>query len=612
MRTPAQVGLSPAVVSKLQSTIRGGRWALWRHGYLVHVQGSFNSTTEVKSLRKTFHSATIGALIQQGKIASVDRPLTDWNAGVSGGPGNCHLQATLRHVMSQTSTFDESGMCPEDLWAYSDANPPRVNRVAARAWRGTNSTDYNTNYAEVIGGALLGRIGATGWSTSVSSDGIRMKVDLEDLGRLGILLANSGRWGDAQVIPASYVDQMASKRTYGIPPNYDNDNDGELGLRESDFPESPYGFLTWVNTDRDLFPQADPTWAQGWGDGGHYLLFDPASGVVMAILASSEKFTPKEPRAGRPIRATAVVHALQAHIAGPDPLATCVPACTGDADCDDGLACNGSEACDDGSCAAGTPVDCGDGSFCNGAELCDETLGCVSGTDPCGGRVCDEAIDRCETGELAFEGSQVGTATDRAQVSATVSAVGDLYLAAVTAKPLKRVTAVSGLGLVWEPLVDQCSGRSATGVSVWMARGVAASAGTVTATLDSVAASAAIAVTRYSGSDVADPIGAALSGNTRGLGGACTGGTDRNAYDFDLATQSSGSAVWVAAAMRNRTHTPGAGYAERVEVTAGSSGDAAALAIQDRSAPAAALVPVEGSFSGSVDWAVIGLELRAR
>jgi hypothetical protein len=47
-------------------------------------------------------------------------------------------------------------------------------------------------------------------------------------------------------------------------------------------------------------------------------------------------------------------------------------------------------------------------------------------------------------------------------------------------------------------------------------------------------------------------------------------------------------------------------------VMAGSSGDAAALAIQDRSAPAAALVPVEGSFSGSVDWAVIGLELRAR
>ena len=101
------------------------------------------------------------------------------------------------------------------------------------------------------------------------------------------------------------------------------------------------------------------------------------------------------------------------------------PACTLDADCDDGAFCNGAEFCDvSGLCQPGTPpaaddgvactdelcdeignvvvstpndAHCDDGLFCSGAETCNALLDCQPGTNPCAaGELCDEAMNLCE------------------------------------------------------------------------------------------------------------------------------------------------------------------------------------------------------------------------
>lgn len=321
-KTPVQVGLNANVVNDLKSTIRRGNWALWRDGYLVYVNGGFNRNILINSTRKTLHAATIGSLIQSGKITSVDQKLSTWDAGRTGGPNNCHAEATLAHTMGQMSAFDDQSKCPGQLWAYSDANPPQINRVAARAYRGTNSTDYTSNYSEVIGGALLNPINATGWTTSAKSDGIHLNMDVEDLGRFGILLANRGAWAGNQVVPAWYVDAMSTKKTYGVPPNYNNANDGNLLYTTADFPEAPYGYFTWVNTDRDYAPNASASWAWGAGHGGHYLFYDRESGVVLALTDSRDSFSPSDPRPGA--AESVVLHALQRNITGPNPLVSCL------------------------------------------------------------------------------------------------------------------------------------------------------------------------------------------------------------------------------------------------------------------------------------------------
>jgi len=62
--------------------------------------------------------------------------------------------------------------------------------------------------------------------------------------------------------------------------------------------------------------------------------------------------------------------------------------------------------------------------------------------------------------------------------------------------------------------------------------------------------------------------------------------------------------------MRSRTHTPGAGFTEEAELLQGSGGDAASIAVEDKSVTSASTVTVNGTFSGSIDWAVVTVEIK--
>jgi hypothetical protein len=99
-REPEQVGLNPAVVEQLKGS--GTRWALWRHGYLIHVEGNWNETIDVASLRKTWHAMSVGAFLAQGKIPLLDQKVSVYNRDLKGN----HAAATWRNGMMQASGFD--------------------------------------------------------------------------------------------------------------------------------------------------------------------------------------------------------------------------------------------------------------------------------------------------------------------------------------------------------------------------------------------------------------------------------------------------------------------------------------------------------------------------
>jgi hypothetical protein len=200
--------------------------------------------------------------------------------------------------------------------------------------------------------------------------------------------------------------------------------------------------------------------------------------------------------------------------------------------------------------------------------------------------------------------------SDLVSTDAPVTGASDhLYLVAIAPKPSASVLGVSGLGLSWTPVRAQCAGRAQTGVEVWQAMGTPGGDGIVTAILASTVPNAAMTVTRYSGVDAANPVGSVTSVNTNGTEGACAGGSDTNSYATDLATTVDGSVTYVAAAMRNRLHTPGDGYAENIEVRQGSGGGIASVAVADQTIEVTSVVTVDGSFNGSVDWAVVAAEL---
>jgi sugar lactone lactonase YvrE len=170
---------------------------------------------------------------------------------------------------------------------------------------------------------------------------------------------------------------------------------------------------------------------------------------------------------------------------------------------------------------------------------------------------------------ITFQEVQSGGSSRSNTVTTTTADLtavsGHLYLAAISFKPNVTVSNVVGLGLNWTPVRAQCSGRSQTGVVVYMAQGTPSGDGAVTATLASAPANAIIVVSRYSGVDtVSSPIGNMVSGNTNGEDGGCSGGSDNNSHLFNLTTGVDGAVVYGAAALRNRHYQPGAGYVRGV------------------------------------------------
>ncbi|MBN1674689.1 MAG: beta-lactamase family protein [Kiritimatiellae bacterium] len=302
-RAAAEVGLDPDLPARLGAYVqahpipnptKGIRWALWRHGYLVHVDGAFNRTCDVASLRKTWHALAVGAAIGQGRIPSLDQKLSVWQTELKGNKA----AATWRHVITQSAGFDYphpdfpaiGDPRPGTVWTYSDWNLVHVCHALAKVY---GKKDFHDEYADVLKQAYFDAIGMTHWSTDIvfdrssgMKDGVRLVISLEHMGRLGLLVLARGRWQGRQLIPRWFVEALETKQTYGMAVNYNGPYDGNMHfLRQSGrFAEAPYGFLTWVNTDGDYFPDADRAWAWGRGAGGTIVLWNRNNGIVFAAV----------------------------------------------------------------------------------------------------------------------------------------------------------------------------------------------------------------------------------------------------------------------------------------------------------------------------------------
>lgn len=284
-KSPLEAGLHPNIINELIGT--ASKWALWRHGYLIHVEGDFNSVTDVFSLRKTWHALTVGSAIKKGKIPSYDQKISVWLAELTGNDAN----ATWWHVITQSAGFDYPydgfpDYEPGEMWTYSDYHPVYLNHALAKAY---GKQDFYDNYEEVLQEAYFDAIGMEGWSTGIvydsgsqMEDGIRLNLDLEDMGRLGLLVLSKGKWNGKELIPRWFAEELETKQTYGMKVNYNGPNDGIINLDPNQFPESPYGYMTWVNTDGDYYPGADTHWAFGRGAGGHFILWNSINGIVYA------------------------------------------------------------------------------------------------------------------------------------------------------------------------------------------------------------------------------------------------------------------------------------------------------------------------------------------
>jgi CubicO group peptidase (beta-lactamase class C family) len=183
------------------------------------------------SMAKSIVSLAVGMALAEGKIASLDDPVSKYARELVGNPyGETSIRNILR--MSSGVPFKEVYDGKDDLTRFSLARNARGSIAALRMFT-DREVDQGTRFhyasietvvlavllREVTGTTLSEYLAPRLWqpigaeadaSWIKSSDGIEtgsggFNATLRDYGRLGMLLANDGAVGGKQVVPKAYL-----------------------------------------------------------------------------------------------------------------------------------------------------------------------------------------------------------------------------------------------------------------------------------------------------------------------------------------------------------------------------------------------------------------------
>lgn len=217
-----------------------------------------------------------------------------------------------------------------------------------------------------------------------------------------------------------------------------------------------------------------------------------------------------------------------------------------------------------------------------------------------------------------FEQEEKGSAQSLNSVttSAPLLAFNDqLYLAFVSyTDDTNAVNSLSGLGLTWTKLTQQCSNQGDNKVEVWYAQGLVGTSSVVQATLNTNAISSHILVMRYSNVNTSTPIGNVGSANPLGEGvlASCGNpGTASKDINYSLATNNANSLITsVNSFMKTGTFSAISG-SKLDEITIGANPNILNMAVQNMSAGVLGSYPIIGNISVAAKWSSISIEINS-
>jgi CubicO group peptidase (beta-lactamase class C family) len=277
---------------------RGGpAGMLLRGGRVVSHWGDTGRADMTFSVAKSFLGVLAGLAVERGLIRSLDDRMADY-ALDDGFEGAHNAAITWRHMLQQTSewsgtlwgkpdTVDHNRQvgpgtasatkgearvlrAPGAFWEYNDV---RVNRLSLSLMQ-----VFRRPLPEVLDEAIMTPIGATGWvwhgyeNSTVEIDGRAMEsvsggghwgggfqISTDALARFGLLIARQGRWNGKQLVPESWIGQMLAP-----------------------CPANPvYGFMWWLNTERQLYPSAPASSVFARGAGSNVVWIEPSDDILL-------------------------------------------------------------------------------------------------------------------------------------------------------------------------------------------------------------------------------------------------------------------------------------------------------------------------------------------
>ena len=292
---PRDFSLQRKIFGKPLGPVPGNRantnGVILRHGYIVAQWGDVRAVDPVYSVAKSYLSTVTGLAASQGLInlndpvakSATDGYDTPHNAKVT---WEMHLHQTSEwegtmwgksHDFIGETEFGQGERKPREFkepGAYWEYNDVRINRLALSLAQiygaavpavlnekimqpiGTSSTWHYYGYANsktaVAGKTIESVSGGTRW-------GGGLWICTLDMARYGLLMSRYGRWGDQQLLPASWVKDATTP--------------GPLG--------PDYGYLWWLNTTGKLYPDAPRTAFAARGAGDNTIVVDPQHDIVV-------------------------------------------------------------------------------------------------------------------------------------------------------------------------------------------------------------------------------------------------------------------------------------------------------------------------------------------
>jgi CubicO group peptidase (beta-lactamase class C family) len=296
---PEQAGMDPSVLQKARdyALTGAGSGRIIRHGRLIMEWGDQKQRYDLKSSTKAIGVTALGLALKDGKIASLQDPAAKYHPTFGVPPESNTAtgwlgKITLFHLATQTAGFDKNGGYTELLfepgakWSYSDGGPNWLAECVTLAYK----QDLNTLMFERVFGPIGIKPSDLTWRGNSyrpkEIDGIPRRefgsgisANVDAMARIGYLYLRQGRWGDEQIIPASFVDMArtvpaAIKGLPGVRP--------EAYFNASDH----YGLLWWNNADGTManVPR-DTYWS--WGLYDSLIVVMPSLDIVAARTGKS-------------------------------------------------------------------------------------------------------------------------------------------------------------------------------------------------------------------------------------------------------------------------------------------------------------------------------------
>lgn len=237
------------------------------------------------SLSKSFTSTAIGMCVADGKM-SVEDPITKFFPNDLPSPVPPRLAAMkVKHLLTMNNGHDGRPMEamqaePNGKWAKAYLAEPIPFDPGTHFFYNTGSTYMLSSIVQKLQGKttfgfLTGRLfqplGIEGADWEISPEGVNvggygLRVRTEDIAKFGQLYLQKGKWGDKQIVPASWVEEATEKQTT----SQDNDSDWGQG----------YGYQFWRC-------KPEPGFYRGDGAFGQYCIVIPQYDTVIAITSES-------------------------------------------------------------------------------------------------------------------------------------------------------------------------------------------------------------------------------------------------------------------------------------------------------------------------------------